>query len=136
VGVLLVRTTDFEAWYQSERGKGKWPSQRSKSKLKIGSGRPTKQTETMRNAVIRLVREEKWGGEIGVTELRRLLIDSGRNDVPSTDTLRRMVDQLHRETGEPALFRKAPARRKRLKNAVLNRIAKAAGRKLRLSLGD
>src|SRR5438477_3403143 len=26
VGVLLVRTSDFEAWHQSERDKGKWPS--------------------------------------------------------------------------------------------------------------
>jgi hypothetical protein len=119
VGVLLVRTTEFEAWYQSERNKGKWPSQRLKSKLKIGRGRPTKQTEAARNSVIGLVRDGKWCGKMGVTELRRLLIDSGRDGIPSTDTLRRMVDQLHRETGVPALFRKAPARRKRLKNAGL-----------------
>jgi hypothetical protein len=111
VSILLVRANDFAAWYQSERAKGKWPSQRSRSK--IGNGRPTKQTEAMRNAVMALVRDQKWTGEVGITELHRILVDSGRTDVPSPDTLTRLVDQLHQETGEPELFRKQLARRKR-----------------------
>ena len=44
VGLLVVRESAFNAWYRTDRAKGKWPSQRSKSK--IGDGRPTKQTET------------------------------------------------------------------------------------------
>jgi len=44
--------------------------------------------------------------------LHRLLVASGRSDVPSQDTLARLVDQLHRETGEAALLRTPRARRK------------------------
>ncbi len=113
VGILLIRADDFAVWYESDHAKGKWPSQRSKSK--IGNGRPTKQTEVLRNAVLALVRDGKWNGEIGITELRGLLVAAGRDDVPSTDTLRRMVDQLHHETGDTGLFRKVPARRKRVR---------------------
>lgn len=116
VGILLIRADDFADWYRSERAKGKWPSQRSRSKN--GNGRPTKQTEAIRNAVMALVRDQKWTGQVGITELHRILVDSGRIDVPSPDTLTRLVDQLHRETGEPGLFRKKPARRKRKQKAA------------------
>jgi hypothetical protein len=110
VGVLLVRADEFERWYGSERTKSKWASQRSTTKSLVG--RPTRQTPAIRNAVLAFARERRWTGEHGVTELRRLLIAAGRTDVPSTDTLTRMVDQMHRETGEPALFRKGKARRR------------------------
>jgi hypothetical protein len=33
VGVLVIRVSDFDVWYRSERAKGKWPSQRSRKKL-------------------------------------------------------------------------------------------------------
>jgi hypothetical protein len=49
VGLLVVRTSDFDVWYQSERAKGRWPSQRSKLKI---NGRPTKQTDRLRDAVL------------------------------------------------------------------------------------
>ena len=42
VGLLVVRASDFDVWYQSERSKGKWSSQKSKEKK---DGRPTKQTD-------------------------------------------------------------------------------------------
>jgi hypothetical protein len=116
VGILLVHANDFADWYRSERAKGKWPSQRSRSK--IGNGRPTKQTDAMRNAVIALVHDQKWTGEVGITKLHRILVDSGRTDVPSPDTLTRLVDQLHHETGDLALFRKKPARRKHRQKAA------------------
>jgi hypothetical protein len=111
VGILLVRASDFAAWYSSEQVRGKWPSQRSSTKVR--PGRPTKQTGKIRNAIIALARDGKWTGEMGVTKLRRLLIALGRSDVPSVDTLTRIVDRLHSETGDPALFRKGRARRKR-----------------------
>jgi hypothetical protein len=112
-GTLVIRKRDFDAWYRLDRDKGKWPSQRLKKK--VGVGRPTKQTLGLRNAILAMVRDDKWNGEAGITALRRLVLSSGRRDVPSHETLTRLVDQLHRETGEPNLLRKAPARRKRIK---------------------
>jgi hypothetical protein len=108
-GLLVVRTNDFDAWYQSERAKGKWASQRSRTKSP--EGRPTKQTESLRNAVLGLVRDLKWDGKAGIAALHRLLVASGRSDVPSPDTLARLVDQMHSETGEAGLRRIARARR-------------------------
>jgi len=54
VGVLVIRAGDFDVWYRSDRAKGNWPSQRSR--LEIGGGRPTKQGERVRSAVIGLAR--------------------------------------------------------------------------------
>ena len=109
VGVLVVRADDFDGWYQSERAKGRWPSQESKEKK---DGRPTKQTGALRNAVLALVHDHKWNGKGPISALHRLLVASGRSDVPSQDTLARLVDQLHTETGEPGLLRISRVRRK------------------------
>jgi hypothetical protein len=109
VGLLAVRASDFDVWYQSERAKGRWPSQRSKEKK---NGRPTRQTEALGNAVLALVNDLKWSGKDGVTTLHRLLVASGHSDVPSQDTVARLVDQLHRETGDMKLLRVTRVRRK------------------------
>jgi hypothetical protein len=50
LGILLVGAEEFDIWYRSEQVKGKWPSQRSG--LKKRKGRPSKQTDALRNAVI------------------------------------------------------------------------------------
>jgi hypothetical protein len=110
VGVLVIRASDFDVWYRSERAKGKWPSQRSR--LKIGGGRPTKQAGRVRNAVMGLVRDGKWSSKVSIAKLHRLLIASGDIEVPSPDTLARLVDQLHAETGEAEFFRAKRARPK------------------------
>ena len=110
-GLLVVRTKEFEVWYRSERAKGRWASQRARKKSP--EGRPTKQTETLRNAVLGLVHDLKWNGKAGIAELRRMLVAAGRPDVPSPDTLARLVDQMHHETGEAGLRRIARARRTR-----------------------
>jgi hypothetical protein len=110
-GVLLVRASEFARWYRSERAKGKWRSQRSRSTAAVG--RPAKQSDRMRNAIIALVRDGKWSAEGGIAKLQRLLCASGRYDVPSPDTLARVVDELHQETGEPEYFRPKRSRRKR-----------------------
>jgi hypothetical protein len=90
-----------------ERRKGRWPSQH----LGKGpaDGRPSRITRSLRNAVAKALRERKRR----VAELRRDLIASGRTDVPSVDTLERLVDQLHRETGRPEFFRMKRRRPKR-----------------------
>ena len=67
----------------------------------------------MRNAIIALARDGKWRAEDGIAKLHRLLCVSGRYDVPSPDTLARVVDELHQETGEPEYFRPKRSRRKR-----------------------
>jgi len=110
-GLLVVRESDFDGWYRSQRRKGKWASQRSKSK--IGDGRPTKRTEALRNAILALVHDGAWSGKTSFTKLRRVLVTSGHSDVPSVDTLERVVRDLHRETGEPELLRIPRVRRKR-----------------------
>ena len=109
-GILIIGARDFDAWYRSERAKGKWPSQRSK--LKIGGGRPTKQVKRVRKAVIKLVHDGKWSGKASIAKLHRLLIDSGGFEVPSPDTLARLVERLHAETGEAEFFRAKRTRRK------------------------
>jgi hypothetical protein len=106
-GLLVVRASDFDVWYRSERGKGKWSSQRSRSRR--GNGRPTKQTEGDRNAVFALVRSGSWSGKESIAKLHRIL-KRERPGVPSPDTLARMVDELHRETGDSGLLRTRRAR--------------------------
>jgi hypothetical protein len=111
-GVLVVREREFMRWYRSERARGKWPSQRSR--LKRGGGRPTKQTEAMRSAILGFVHEGTWSGKDSIAKLHRLLINSGRTDVPSPDTVARFVDQLRRETGEPGFLRRMRSPRERI----------------------
>ncbi len=103
-GIMLLRTQEFDIWYRKERAQGRWPSQNEKV-TKIG--RPSIGTQGLKDAVIAALRERKTG----VAELRRRLEVDGRTDVPSPDTLARLVDQLHRETGRPELLRKRSRRR-------------------------
>lgn len=108
-GLLVVRASDFDAWYHSERAKGRWPSQTSKKKK---NGRPTSRTEALENAVLALVNDLKWSSKDGIASLRRMLVASGRSNVPSQDTVARLVDQLHRKTGNKKLLRVARVRQK------------------------
>jgi hypothetical protein len=113
-GCLVVKESEFSRWLKAERTKGRWPSQEKRQKPRIG--RPTTQRSTLRNAIIALVRDGVWSTEQPVTELRRRLIDSGRTNVSSADTLARWIDRLHDETGDPDLrrTRRAPRRRSAL----------------------
>jgi len=111
LGVLAVRASEFGQWYRCERAKGKWPSQRSRSRAAVG--RPPRKSERMRNVIIALIHDGKWKAKDGSAKLRRLLCESGRDDVPSDDTLARVVYQLRQETGEPEYFRRNRPRRKR-----------------------
>jgi hypothetical protein len=111
VGALVVQEREFEDWYRSQRSKGKWPSQRSRSKRT--HGRPTKQTESLKNAVLTLVRGQAWRVKDGIAMLRRLVVERGEpKDVPSADTLERLVSRLHLETADPAFHRVPRVRKK------------------------
>jgi hypothetical protein len=109
-GFLAVEESEFEAWYQAERGRGKWPSQRSQTKRPI-KGRPTKETAGLRRAIVALVHDNRWTARAGLNALRRLL-QTERSDVPNSATLGRIVDRLWNETGEVE-FRTKRHRRKR-----------------------
>jgi hypothetical protein len=120
IGLLVVRASDFDAWYHSERAKGRWPSQRAKGKK---NGRPTIQTEALENAVLALVNDLKWSGKDRIATLHRMLVASGRSDVPSPDTVARLIDQLHGKTGDIRLLRVARVRQKQTRvTSALERI--------------
>ena len=102
-GLLVVRKTDFDTWYRSERTKGKWPSQ--SSRLKPSSGRPRKRSPEIKNAVGRLVRNQAWSAKDGIPALRRILVQSGRMGVPNVYTLGLTVLELFVETGDLAFHR-------------------------------
>jgi hypothetical protein len=102
-GVLVVDAHDFDIWYRSERRKHKWSSQQSTTKTI--RGRPTRQTEAIKNAVLGLVNAGNWCRDDGIPKLHRLLTSSGRSGVPSSDTLARLVVALHRATGNRNLLR-------------------------------
>ena len=95
-GTLLVRQNELASWYKAERRRNRWPSQHGKKKR--GAGRPTKMTAALRSAVTNALRER---GQVSVAELHRTLLASGRSDIPSIDTLERLLNQLYRETGDP-----------------------------------
>jgi hypothetical protein len=117
VGALVVQEREFEDWYRSQRSKKKWPSQQSKSKKP--PGRQTKQTESLRNAVLTLVHDQAWRGKDGIAKLRSLVVERGEpKDVPSADTFERLVSRLYLETGNPA-FRRVPRVRKKQRSYSL-----------------
>jgi hypothetical protein len=101
-GCLVVDETGFSRWQQAEYRRGKWPSQRSRKKA--GTGRPGKQTDALRNAILARVRDGVWSGNQSIVSLRHLLIED-KDDVPSADTLARLIDKMHEETGDSDLRR-------------------------------
>jgi hypothetical protein len=111
VGAFVVQERELEEWYQSQRSKGKWPSQQAISKRT--PGRPTKQTEPLKNAVLTLVLDQAWSVKDGIATLRSLILKRGEpKDVPSADTLERLVSRLYLETGDPAFRRVSRVRKK------------------------
>ena len=109
-GPLVVEESEFNRWVAAERNKGRWPSQRSRKKPR--TGRPTKATGDLRDALLELIRVGAWNSTQPITELRHWLIMLGKK-VPSADTLIRLVNSLYVETGDPALRRRKRAPRRR-----------------------
>jgi hypothetical protein len=104
VGVLIVRECEFERWYRSERLKGKWPSQQFR--VRKGIGRPTLQSESLKNEVLSLVRRQMWRASDGIATLHRILSERAQlDDMPSVDTLGRLITRLYLETADFAFRR-------------------------------
>jgi hypothetical protein len=110
VGILVVQEEEFKRWYKLERARYKWPSQRSSTRPK--RGRPAKR-DAVRSNVIALVQKGIWCASDGIPKLRRLLLTNDGHYIPSVDSLRRLVDQMHAETGEPQFIQpKSDSRRR------------------------
>jgi hypothetical protein len=107
VSALHLQRTEFEAWYEKQKQRLRWPSQRTSSKPRVG--RPSKQTARLLNLIRALVAEEKWSASEGIAKLVKLLVPKG---APLRNTLRRAVDQLYIETGDPN-YRIVPRKRMR-----------------------
>lgn len=109
-GVLVVNASEFTEWCKNDQTRGRWPSQRSR-RNKIG--RPSKQNnEALKNKIQRILNDLLVEGrrKIVITDLRRRLQQAGEV-VPSNDTLARIVDRLHLESGRPEFYRKKRAPR-------------------------
>jgi hypothetical protein len=102
-GAFLLSNEEFRAWYERERSRGKWPSQRSS--IKPRRGRRSSTNEALISLVVEAVNEGKWAADQGTKALCRLLEGSG-HAVPSHDTMHRLIDRLFIETGIEALRRK------------------------------
>jgi hypothetical protein len=107
VSALHLQRTEFDAWYERQKQLLRWPSQRMSSKPRVG--RPSKQTERLLNLIQALVAEEKWSASDGIAKLVKLLASKG---APLRNTLRRVVDQLYIERGDPR-YRIVPRKRAR-----------------------
>jgi hypothetical protein len=100
---LLINATEFKAWCRAEHAKGKWPSQRARKKPRIS--RPSKQTSSLRAAIMACVTNGDWHGKQTIASLHRMLVKDAIPGVPSADTLERFVDKLALETGDTRLVR-------------------------------
>jgi hypothetical protein len=101
---LYLKRNEFDAWYSKQKSRLRWPSQRASRKPRIG--RPSK-TDDLRTSVIARVEEGSWSATQPVAELERLLASKG---APKRNTLKRIIDQIFIETGDPH-YRIIPRRR-------------------------
>ncbi len=107
---LHLRCDEFDLWYKQQRSRGRWPSQRTSRKPRVG--RPSKQTEALRNSIVARVEEKRWTGQQGIAPLLRLLASRPPVD---RETLRRTVERIYLETGD---VRYRVIRRRRTKPAL------------------
>jgi hypothetical protein len=108
---LSVQQAEFQAWYQTQKSRGRWHSQRGSKKPR--TGRPSKQTDELLISIRARVAERTWSAPDGIAKLAKLLVSKG---TPKRNTLRRAVDQLYEETGDPQ-YRVIPRKRSKAKSA-------------------
>jgi hypothetical protein len=93
---MYLQRRKFDAWYDEQKSRRRWPSQRTSKKPR--SGRPLKQTDELFTSIRARVAEGTWSASDGIAKLAKLLISNG---APKRNSLRRAVDQLYEETGDP-----------------------------------
>jgi hypothetical protein len=108
---LFLQATEFEAWYQQQKSRRRWHSQRES--IKPRTGRPTKQTDELLTSIRARVTENAWSAPDGIAKLAKLLTSIGP---PLRNTLKRAVDQLYEETGD-ARYRIVARKRAKSKSA-------------------
>jgi len=93
--ILAVNEQEFERWRTGKHKEGKWASQRSKKETKKQRGRPRVRDNDLRTQILVCLRDDRWTGRDGIPALKKIL-DSilGRTNVPSEDTLARIVRAL------------------------------------------
>jgi hypothetical protein len=96
---------EFDVWYKREKRKGRWLSQRESGQPRLG--RPSKITSELLESITARRAENSWCASYGIAALVRLLVSKG---APNRNLLRRAVQQLFEETGDPA-YRVVPRKR-------------------------
>jgi hypothetical protein len=108
---MFLQASEFQAWYERQKGRRRWPSQRESKKPP--TGRPSKQDDQLLTSIRARVAEEKWSASDGIAKLVRLLATNG---APNRNLVRRAVQRLHDETGVLA-YRVVPRKRAKGKPA-------------------
>jgi hypothetical protein len=106
---MFLKSTEFKGWYQRQKRQRLWPSQRKS--VKPRAGRPSKQTDELLISIRARAAENSWSASEGIAQLVKLLVSHGQ---PTRNTVRRAVERLYEETGDPQ-FRIVPRTRAKAK---------------------
>ena len=94
---LHLSRAEFVGWYQREKNKGRWPSQRKGKQARIG--RPSKITNKLLDLIRGCAAQNAWDAGEGIAPLVKLLVSKGAPN-PNRNLVRRAVQQLFEETGD------------------------------------
>jgi hypothetical protein len=106
---LHLSRAEFVAWYEREKSKRRWPSQRESKQAPIG--RPSKITSKLLDLIRGCVAQNAWDADKGIAPLVTLLAPNG---APNRNLVRPAVQQLFEETGDLA-YRIVPRKRAKQK---------------------
>jgi hypothetical protein len=106
---MFLPQGEFKAWYERQKSRRRWPSQRESKKPP--TGRPSKQDDQLLTSIRARVVEEKWSAPDDIAKLVRLLVTHG---APNRNLVRRAVQRLYEETGDNR-YRVVPRKRVKTK---------------------
>lgn len=106
---MYIHRSQFEIWYEKQKSRHKWPSQRASTQPR--TGRPSKQTDELLTSIRARVVQKKWSAPDGIAKLVRLLASYG---APNRNLVRRAVQRLYEETGDNR-YRVVPRKRVKAK---------------------
>lgn len=99
-GAIVLSKSEFELWYRTKKAKREWPSQEQSKKQRVKAGRP-RTAPMWRERIIECVDEGKWEAKKSIVVLKMLLLMSPTDEeLPSDDTLARIVDDLFVKIGD------------------------------------